>query len=1349
MRKLMKMIPHIRRTCLLFLACISIFACDCFCQTTITIQGQVEDVNGSIYAGGSGVFTLTPQNVQWTTGGTNPVKSPLTIAQLDSFGRFSISITSTAAIDQQPLNPQWTISFCSAQYQNPTTKYCFTMLPIALTTSQDITSIITPQAAILPISGGGGGCSGLTIGEVAFGKTIGGVCGGDPTFTFDDINKILGIGNIDGWVLVDGTSASGHYQTLCAALTANTSGNFPNGISVWDAYQEAAFTSDPFGTCNPAGRPYHVHFATGIWKTSVALFKDTGNGQIVDGDGPDNTIIEATSSFPSNSYIVTQGNATNYEGVQIHDVTIACISSNTGCGGLNLDGDQENDGAFNINAIAYGGNGITISSALGSGTTQNMLPLRNWTAQVVSGSGFPLQIAGTTNGKIEIENGTATGVVSSCPTSCTTAAAIENDSVADVSLRDIHMEEATAGIKDTTTGQVSITHVTGHSSLEDLFVTTAVNANYTAQQLIGGGTTRYVINDTASGCQVSGIQFFSTFGGAPALDKMGGPCGWVDSPFATTTNAFNIQLPAGFTGTNSAFAVLDNLANIQYDFENNGTYCFRGGDSVAALGCFTHGNTVGTTRTYALPDSNMNVSGVNGVPTNGHAAVWSNTSGSPGLLGDPGYAPAAATSGGTGAASIIAGTTIVGGSCASGYSLFNNAGILGCQVGGGITLSTLGTNNILQTSLNFIASNATTIGLTSTPVNPSAGNEAFNITGTLTPNGGGLGVPNPTAHTLPIAEGASNFNFLAMGVDTILQGQGSGTDPAPLSLTNCVGANAYDTSTHTFVCNSLPGNTPFVSHQFLTSYNSGTGVLGQAQPAYSDISGTPTIYNQTFQVGGTPLTQELSDNFIAGTNMTITPSIVSGVTTLTFTASSTASVAFSAITGSTNTSAAMVVGTGGSLAASGSGTIAATTSAALASTPSLCTTGQAPTGILASGNATGCAAFVTNPLTTLGDVIYGGASGALTRLAGPTGPNGVPQTLIDVPATGAAVAETFALAGVPIDAQTGTTYTIAATDRTSLLTTNNAGAIATALPQAGSTSFGSNYPFVTCDSGAGSNTITPTTSTISSWTGSAYVSAATTLALTTGQCAWVFSDNSNYYAIKITGGTGNTTSTSLTTNTLPKANGANSIIDSSVTDDGTTVSTAERFAVGGTGPDLDDTTLTANQNIHIFSGNGTYGSAGTGSVSLAGTSASPLTTVLSTGLLGTYAGVTGSSTTGALDVPYQIGWVSCTQATCASSYTTVVATTATTLYSIHASADCSTSVSLATVAISIKYTDTSSTVQTISPSAAVCTTLGSASVQMVNQEVVALTGTNIQYEVTTANTPTYAARVSIHQEGTN
>lgn len=58
-----------------------------------------------------------------------------------------------------------------------------------------------------------------------------------------------------------------------------------------------------------------------------------------------------------------------------------------------------------------------------------------------------------------------------------------------------------------------------------------------------------------------------------------------------------------------------------------------------------------------------------------------------------------------------------------------------------------------------------------------------------------------------------------------------------------------------------------------------------------------------------------------------------------------------------------------------------------------------------------------NPMTTLGDVIYGGASGVATRLAGPTSGAGT-YFLIDVPTTTSAVAETFSVAatgtGAPV-----------------------------------------------------------------------------------------------------------------------------------------------------------------------------------------------------------------------------------------------------------------------------------------------------------------------------------------------
>ena len=162
---------------------------------------------------------------------------------------------------------------------------------------------------------------------------------------------------------------------------------------------------------------------------------------------------------------------------------------------------------------------------------------------------------------------------------------------------------------------------------------------------------------------------------------------------------------------------------------------------------------------------------------------------------------------------------------------------------------------------------------------------------------------------------------------------------------------------------------------------------------------------------------------------------------------------------------------------------------------------------------------VTNPMTTLGDDTYGGASGVFTRLAGPTAPGVYVKT--EIPSSGAATAETYSLAGVKPNPQTGTTYTYLSTDatqdRAAYTSFSNASAIAATLPQSGSTGFGSNWVNKSCNIGAGTVTITPTTSTISYTTGSSYTSGASSMPLTTGQCAWIYSDNTNYFA-NINGG---------------------------------------------------------------------------------------------------------------------------------------------------------------------------------------------------------------------------------------
>ena len=158
---------------------------------------------------------------------------------------------------------------------------------------------------------------------------------------------------------------------------------------------------------------------------------------------------------------------------------------------------------------------------------------------------------------------------------------------------------------------------------------------------------------------------------------------------------------------------------------------------------------------------------------------------------------------------------------------------------------------------------------------------------------------------------------------------------------------------------------------------------------------------------------------------------------------------------------------------------------------------------------------------TMDALAYWSSTSVLGSLASPT-TNGFYVVGFNVTASGAVV-PTATLQGVPPNAQTGTSYTIngentTTTDRLKYVTFNNAGAVAVTIPQAGSSGFTNNFAFVTCDIGAGTATYTPTTSTISYTTGTGYTSAASSMALTTGQCAFVYSDNSNWFALQIAGG---------------------------------------------------------------------------------------------------------------------------------------------------------------------------------------------------------------------------------------
>lgn len=93
---------------------------------------------------------------------------------------------------------------------------------------------------------------------------------------------------------------------------------------------------------------------------------------------------------------------------------------------------------------------------------------------------------------------------------------------------------------------------------------------------------------------------------------------------------------------------------------------------------------------------------------------------------------------------------------------------------------------------------------------------------------------------------------------------------------------------------------------------------------------------------------------------------------------------------------------------------------------------------------------------------------------------------------------------ITINAQTGTTYTVLSTDQAKLVTHSNAAAIAVTLPQA-TGSFGATWFYDTENIGAGTVTITPTTSTID---------GAASLTLVQHMGCRIISDGTNYYTIR-------------------------------------------------------------------------------------------------------------------------------------------------------------------------------------------------------------------------------------------
>jgi len=178
----------------------------------------------------------------------------------------------------------------------------------------------------------------------------------------------------------------------------------------------------------------------------------------------------------------------------------------------------------------------------------------------------------------------------------------------------------------------------------------------------------------------------------------------------------------------------------------------------------------------------------------------------------------------------------------------------------------------------------------------------------------------------------------------------------------------------------VPGLVPSASTtvagkvELATDGETAAGVAVQGNDARLANARTPTAHAASHQSGGGDQLALAGEQITSGT--VADARIASTIARDSELPSATPS--FTSVSSGTNSTAAMVVGTGASIATSGSGTIASTTAGALAADPANCTAGSAAGGVTAAGVAEACLDPIVNlgtdPAGTLG-LANGGTGG--------------------------------------------------------------------------------------------------------------------------------------------------------------------------------------------------------------------------------------------------------------------------------------------------------------------------------------------------------------------------------------